>query len=167
MPAAAPCKSTMAESVLNMDGAARAQAEGLRHGKHSLLPKRVAASHLLQQQQMTQTHIQNQTYRAHTFFFHTEKCPHWCISLTNSSSWVHWKRVNRLRRHDGVNTEEGHRDIFSHFRKIKKLLLNYKMTKCTTTSQQWLVLCTFVMWTSTCWRRSNGVAKNTQCERDY
>lgn len=55
-PAAVLCKSTMAESVLYTDGAARAEAGGLRHGKHSSLPKRVAASHSLRQQQMRHTH---------------------------------------------------------------------------------------------------------------
>lgn len=55
-PAAVPCKSTMAESVLYTDGAARAEAGGLRHGKHSSLPKRVAASHSLQQQRMRHAH---------------------------------------------------------------------------------------------------------------
>lgn len=65
-PAAVPCKSTMAESVLYTDGAARAEAEGLRHGKHSSLPKRVAASHSLRQQQMRHAHTQTQ--RSHTFF---------------------------------------------------------------------------------------------------
>jgi len=49
-PAAVLCKSTMAESVLNTDRAARAEAIGLRHGKHSSLPKRVASSHSLEQQ---------------------------------------------------------------------------------------------------------------------
>lgn len=56
----------MVESVLNTDGASRAEAEGLRHGKHSLLPKRVAASHSLQLQQMRHTHTK--PYRSHTFF---------------------------------------------------------------------------------------------------
>lgn len=72
-PAAVLCKSTMAESVLYTDRAARAEAEGLRHGKHSSLPKRVAASHSLRQQQMR--HARTQTQRSHTFF-HTEKRPH-------------------------------------------------------------------------------------------
>lgn len=77
MPAAVPCKSTMAESVLYTDRAARAEAEGLRHGKHSSLPKRVAASHSLHRQQMRHAHT-HQTYRSHTFFFLfplTEKHP--------------------------------------------------------------------------------------------
>lgn len=66
----------MAKSVLYTDRAARAEAEGLRHGKHSSLPKRVAASHLLRQQQMRHAHTHTQTERSHTFFFHTEKLPH-------------------------------------------------------------------------------------------
>lgn len=82
-PAAVPCKSTMAESVLYTDRAARAEAEGLRHGKHSLLPKRVAASHSLQQQQMRHAHTKL-TGHTHFFFpflfsflfFFTEKHPH-------------------------------------------------------------------------------------------
>lgn len=71
-PTAVPCKSTMAESVLYTDRTARAEAEGLRHGKHSSLPKRVAASHSLRQQQMRHAHTQTQ--RSHTFL-HTEKQP--------------------------------------------------------------------------------------------
>lgn len=68
-PAAVPCKSTMAESVLYTDGAARAEAGGLRHGKHSSLPKRVAASHSLRRQRMRQAYTRTQTQRSHTFFF--------------------------------------------------------------------------------------------------
>lgn len=75
-PAAVLCKSTMAESVLYTDGAARAEAEGLRHGKHSSLPKRVAASHSLQQQQMRQAHTLKLIGLTHFFFFTLKKHPH-------------------------------------------------------------------------------------------
>lgn len=85
-PAAIPCKSTMAESVLYTDRAARAEAEGLRHGKHSSLPKRVAASHSLRQQQMRHAHTQTQ--RSHTFFFSTLKNVHTLMyTLPDTSSW--------------------------------------------------------------------------------
>lgn len=58
----------MAESILYADRAARAEAEGLRHGKHSSLPKRVVASHSLRQQQMRHSNTQTQRFRT---FFHT------------------------------------------------------------------------------------------------
>lgn len=73
-PAAVLCKSTMTESILYTDMAARVGAEGLRHGKHSSLPKRVAASHSLRQQQMKHVHTQT-----HSFFFHTQKHTQGCI----------------------------------------------------------------------------------------
>lgn len=85
-PAAVLCKSTMAESVLYTDGAARAEAEGLRHGKHSSLPKRVAASHSLQQQQMRHAHTLKLIGLTHFFFLHTEKTSTLMYTLPNSSS---------------------------------------------------------------------------------
>lgn len=70
-PAAVLCKSTMAESILYTDMAARVEAEGLRHGKHSSLPKRVAASHSLLQQRMR--HVHTRKLKGLTHFFHTQK----------------------------------------------------------------------------------------------
>lgn len=129
-PAAVPCKSTMAESFLYTDRAARAEAEGLRHGKHSSLPKRVAASHSLRQQQMRHAHIQ--TLRSHTFFFHTEKRPHTDVyTPKNTSSWESRKRMNSQKRQTATTWDEFSRWVQKESflgGKKKKLLLNYKMT---------------------------------------
>lgn len=103
-PAAAPCKSTMAESVLYTDGAARAEAEGLRHGKHSSLPKRVAASHSLRQQQMRHAHTQTQ--RSHTFFFELKNVHTSMYTLPNASSWESRKRMNSQKRQIATTWDE-------------------------------------------------------------
>lgn len=92
-PAAVLCKSTMAESILYTDRAARAEAGGLRHGKHSSLPKRVAASHSLRQQQMRHT----QTWRSHTFF--TLKKVHTLMyTLSYAFPWESSKKMKSQKR---------------------------------------------------------------------
>lgn len=152
-PAAVPCKSTMAESVLYTDRAARAEAEGLRHGKHSLLPKRVAASHSLQQQQMRHAHTKL-TGHTHFFFlsfsfffsfFFYWKTSTRCIHSQTpplgraESEWL--VREDRVQLH-GMTSVDGYRESFL-LKKNLKLLLNYKMTDPTVTSQKWYLLCTF------------------------
>lgn len=150
-PAAVPCKSTMAESVLYTDRAARAEAEGLRHGKHSLLPKRVAASHSLQQQQMRHAHTK---LTGHThffflffflFFFFLLKNIHTMYTLPNTSSWESRKWMTSQRRQSAATWDDFSRWIqrVILIKKNLKLLLNYKMTDPTVTSQKWYLLCTF------------------------
>lgn len=104
-PAAVPCKSTMAESVLYTDGAARAEAEGLRHGKHSSLPKRVAASHSLQRQQMRHAHTLKLIGLTH-YFFSTLKTSTLMYTLPNTSSWECRKRMNGQRRQIAATWDE-------------------------------------------------------------
>ena len=129
----------MAESVLYTDGAARAEAVGLRHGKHSSLPKRVAASHSLRQQQMRHAHTQTQ--RSHAFFF-----PFFFFfsTLKNVLAPMYTlpdafplRRVERgwIVRRDGLqlhgmNSVDGYRkeSVLGRRKKKKKLLLNYKMS---------------------------------------
>lgn len=97
----------MAESVLYTDRAARAEAVGLRHGKHSSLPKRVAASHSLRQQQMRHTHTQ--TKRSHTFFFffHTEKRPRTDVYAPRRlPSQESRKRMNSQKRRTATTCDE-------------------------------------------------------------
>lgn len=103
-PAAVLCKSTMTESILYTDMATRVGAEGLRHGKHSSLPKRVAASHSLRQQQMR--HVHTQTQRSHTFFFSHSKTHTLMYTLPNAFSWGNRKRMNSQKRLSAATWDE-------------------------------------------------------------
>lgn len=98
----------MAESVLYTDRAARAEAVGLRHGKHSSLPKRVAASHSLRQQQMRHTHTHKLKGLTHFFFFfHTEKRP--CTDVyapRRLPSQESRKRMNSQKRRTATTCDE-------------------------------------------------------------
>lgn len=124
----------MAESVLYTDRAARAEAVGLRHGKHSSLPKRVAASHSLRQQQMRHTHTHKLKGLTHFFFFSTLK--NVLAPMYTLPDAFPLRRVERgwIVRRDGLqlhvmNSVDVYRkESFWGRRKKKKLLLNYNMS---------------------------------------
>lgn len=117
--------------------AARVEARGLRHGKHSSLPKRVAASHSLRRQQMRHTHRKSKEltcFLSLLFFCFFSKSTHRCIrsqSLFGREQWT--LKKDRLR------------GAFSRW--VQKGRISKKIT---TSGQpfpgtlQWMVLCTFL-----------------------